>query len=221
MEKLSNILKSKREELGLTQEDLAKKVGVKPVYISQLERGIRETPSDDVSRKLAKALRLDETFLLKSVYQERLPPELREFLAKEAGAIYVPSRKMVPILNRAKCGEWKDTNDLDFPAGCADEFEPSDSTDPHAFYVKAEGDSMIGFGINEGDLLLVEPSRQVESGNIVLAIYPGNDCTVKKYFKRDNEIELRPGNENYPSMLLRSGDERFRVYRIGEIKRKI
>lgn len=79
---------------------------------------------------------------------------------------------------------------------------------------------MAGFGINEGDLLLVEPNRRVENGNIVLALNH-EGVTVKKFFKKDGVIELWPGNENYPSIIIKKGDESFRVYRIGEIKRKI
>jgi len=46
-----------RRKKPLTQEELADKSGVDQTYISLIERGLRN-PSDDIKRKLAKALGL-------------------------------------------------------------------------------------------------------------------------------------------------------------------
>lgn len=45
-----------REAKGLTQRDLAERVGVTPGYIAQIEMGLRKNPSPDVLRRLAKGL---------------------------------------------------------------------------------------------------------------------------------------------------------------------
>ena len=49
-------IKKYRGDLGLTQEDLAEKVGVSRVYIGYVERG-RNTPSLEILEKIAKALK--------------------------------------------------------------------------------------------------------------------------------------------------------------------
>lgn len=46
-----------RHETGLTQEDLAEKVGVSRVYIGYVEQG-RNTPTLDVLGKIARALKV-------------------------------------------------------------------------------------------------------------------------------------------------------------------
>lgn len=46
-----------RHEAGLTQEDLAEKVGVSRVYIGYVEQG-RNTPSLEILGKIAKALKV-------------------------------------------------------------------------------------------------------------------------------------------------------------------
>ena len=49
-------IKKCRGDLGLTQEDLAEKVGVSRVYIGYVEQG-RNTPSLEILEKIAKALK--------------------------------------------------------------------------------------------------------------------------------------------------------------------
>lgn len=46
-----------RHDAGLTQEDLAEKVGVSRVYIGYVEQG-RNTPSLEILGKIAKALKV-------------------------------------------------------------------------------------------------------------------------------------------------------------------
>jgi len=57
-------IKNYRSDRGLTQEDLAEKVGVSRVYIGYVEQG-RNTPSLEVLEKIAKSLKVDVGDLLK------------------------------------------------------------------------------------------------------------------------------------------------------------
>jgi len=54
---ISKRIKKRRNELGMTQEDLAEKVGVSRVYIGYVEQG-RNTPSLEILEKIAKALKI-------------------------------------------------------------------------------------------------------------------------------------------------------------------
>ena len=54
---ISKRIKKLRGELGLTQEDLAEKVGVSRVYIGYVEQG-RNTPSLEILEKIAKSLKV-------------------------------------------------------------------------------------------------------------------------------------------------------------------
>jgi transcriptional regulator with XRE-family HTH domain len=58
------MLKERREGLGLTREQLARKAKVTTAYVSMMEAGKRKNPSLDVLRKLAKALGVPVTELL-------------------------------------------------------------------------------------------------------------------------------------------------------------
>jgi transcriptional regulator with XRE-family HTH domain len=61
---IGKTLKERREGLGLTREQLAKKAKVTTAYVSMMEAGKRKNPSLDVLRKLAKALGVPVTELL-------------------------------------------------------------------------------------------------------------------------------------------------------------
>jgi transcriptional regulator with XRE-family HTH domain len=63
--RLSGMIKQRRTELGLSQRALAKLVGVSDAYITQLETRERINPSLQVLKKLAKALRVSVTELVK------------------------------------------------------------------------------------------------------------------------------------------------------------
>ncbi len=54
---ISKRIKKLRAELGMTQEDLAEKVGVSRVYIGYVEQG-RNSPSLEILERIAKALRV-------------------------------------------------------------------------------------------------------------------------------------------------------------------
>ncbi len=62
--RLGRVLRTLREEKGLTQMDLAEKVKVGQSYIAMLESGDKVNPSLDVLKRLAKSLRVPVTELL-------------------------------------------------------------------------------------------------------------------------------------------------------------
>jgi transcriptional regulator with XRE-family HTH domain len=62
--RLSTVLRTLREQKGLTQEHVAKRAGVTKPYLSQLESGKRKNPSLPVLKRLAKALGVPVTALL-------------------------------------------------------------------------------------------------------------------------------------------------------------
>jgi transcriptional regulator with XRE-family HTH domain len=64
-QKLGQVISDRRRQLGLTQQELARRIKTSTPYVGHLESGER-TPSDKVLRRLAQALGLDrrELFIL-------------------------------------------------------------------------------------------------------------------------------------------------------------
>lgn len=187
-----------------TQQELAREIGVSQGTISNASTGI-------VPRKLEVLQKFADYFHVSI-------EELRGGTAS-ARKVSPPGFREVPVINRAACGRWRDFSDLDYPASHAERHELAPSTDPAAFYVIASGDSMIGAKIEEGDLLLVEPNKEVRDGQIVLA-RADHGCTVKKFFRHDGYIELRPMNESHKSLIVKN-DSSLRIYRITRVVKSV
>ncbi|UTH73510.1 LexA family transcriptional regulator [Chromobacterium sp. IIBBL 290-4] len=64
------------------------------------------------------------------------------------------------------------------------------------FMVRVKGDSMLGAGIHDGDLLLVERGKEPKSGRVVVAALNG-ELTVKRLEKNADSVRLLPENPDY------------------------
>lgn len=62
------------------------------------------------------------------------------------------------------------------------------------FMLNVRGDSMIGAGILDGDMLIIKRQNYAGNGDIVAALL-GDEATVKRYFKEADCIRLQPENE--------------------------
>lgn len=64
---------------------------------------------------------------------------------------------------------------------------------------------MVGAGINDNDLLVVDRSIDPKHGHIVLAVV-NDGYTVKRLYRRNGVIELRPENPDYPAIRFSDGE---------------
>ena len=76
------------------------------------------------------------------------------------------------------------------------------------FFVRAEGDSMIGAGINSGDILIVDRSKAVSNGSIVVAALHG-ELIVKRVQKKGQKTFLVYENEAYAPLHVEGNDDCF------------
>ncbi len=65
------------------------------------------------------------------------------------------------------------------------------------YYVRVQGDSMIGAGIQSGDILVVDKSLEARDGSIVIAELDG-DFLVKQFCRwKDGSVWLVPANPQF------------------------
>lgn len=67
------------------------------------------------------------------------------------------------------------------------------------FLLQVRGDSMVGAGILEGDLVIVKPTREVRSGDIVVALLH-DEATVKRFIEIRGRRYLKPENVKYENI---------------------
>ncbi len=73
------------------------------------------------------------------------------------------------------------------------------------FALTVNGDSMVDAYIAHGDMVLMEPVKELFSlrnGTIVSAMVAGMGTTLKYFFKREDKIHLEAANENYDPIIL-------------------
>lgn len=100
-----------------------------------------------------------------------------------------------------------------FPSPADDYIEGRLSLDEHlvrhreaTFFVRAKGNSMVGAGIFDGDLLVVDKSLSPSSGDIVIAVMDG-ELTVKRLIRMGDRVILRPENPRFKDIELQEGQE--------------
>ncbi len=65
---------------------------------------------------------------------------------------------------------------------------------PTNFVLRVRGHSMIGDGINDGDLVVIQPGTTAENGDTVVALLGGNGVTLKRFYREKGHIRLQPAN---------------------------
>ncbi|MBO5688802.1 MAG: repressor LexA [Lentisphaeria bacterium] len=111
----------------------------------------------------------------------------------------------IPLLGQISAGEPAESvtmsgMDYQVPAGIG-----GSSSARGLFALQVSGESMRDLGIYEKDVVIV---KQLDTpprvGDIVVAVIPGGECTVKSYFPHDaDSIELHPANPDYQIQIHR------------------
>jgi len=92
---------------------------------------------------------------------------------------------------------------------------------PHTYLVQASGDSMVGVGIFDGDVMVVNRKIVAAPGHIVIAALNGEAC-VKRLTKRGATYVLESENPKYLPRYIMESDE-FEVWGVvtGNIRRHL
>lgn len=176
-------IKSRREQLGITQEELAEKMGYKSkTTINKIEMGINEVTTSK-ARKFAEILDMSIPEIMEWENFNTLSPQKGvkiNVVGRVAAGIPIEAienvidTEEIPA-SMAKCGEY--------------------------FGLKIQGDSMTP-RICDGDTVIVRRQDDAETDQVVIALINGNDATCKRLMKFDGGISLISFNPAYPPMIF-------------------
>ena len=76
---------------------------------------------------------------------------------------------------------------------------------PEVFFLRVEGDSMVGRGILDGDYVLIQTQEAKDGDNIAARI--GEEATIKTLRRRDGTIVLEPANPNEKEIVVPKGSD--------------
>ena len=188
MSEIYDRIKARRQELGLTVEELANRMGYKDKSsISKIENGKTDIPQSKV-KAFARALDTTTAYLI-GIDEEKegsapVPPGFQP----------LPHMVQKPLVGRIACGE---------PITAEQNIEGYVDVPEEVscdFCLECEGDSMIDAGIHSGDLVYIRIQPEVENGQIA-AVRIGEEATLKKVYYDGESLILMPCNN---SMLPRT-----------------
>ncbi len=78
------------------------------------------------------------------------------------------------------------------------------------FYGRVSGDSMIGDGIESGDILVIDRSIEPSDGDLAVCCLDG-DFTLKRISLSDGVVRLIPSNESFDPILV-TPESQFEVW---------
>ena len=175
MSELSTRVRLRREELGLSQEQLAQRMGYRSKSsITKLEKGVNDIPQAKLE-ELAAALETTPAYLLG--LDVPCPPP---------GFEPLPAMAMVPLVGSIACGtpitaEQNIEQYIGVPAAW------------HAdFALTCHGDSMAPT-ICDGDIVCIRCQPEVEQGEIA-AVRIGEEATLKHFHRQGDTVMLLADN---------------------------
>ncbi len=81
------------------------------------------------------------------------------------------------------------------------------------FLVRAKGDSMIGAGIFENSILIVDRSLNIRNGHICV-VRIDDEFLVKRYFNTGTHIVLKAESIKYEDIIIRPDEQDFEIWGI-------
>lgn len=168
-------IKLLREAAGLSQQELAEKVGYKTASaVNKIELGLRDLNQTKIVR-FANALNTTTEYLMSGE------------LDKKAKGIKIPVlgyvRAGIPISAVEEILDYEEISE-----------EMSSQGDFFALQIK--GDSMEP-RMREGDVVIIKQQSTVENGDIAVVLVNGDDATVKKFYRSSSGIKLISINPAY------------------------
>jgi repressor LexA len=141
-----------------------------------------------------------------SVMQYIVALERKGFLERHAGkarALVTPAMKVriadIPIYGQIPAGMSALTEQEIEGHVSLDASSANTSKNRGTFALRVRGDSMIGSHIVDGDIVILEQSKDAHNGDIVAALIDG-ETTLKRYVVEHGRPYLKAENPRYPNL---------------------
>lgn len=196
-------IKQKRESLGLSQEELAQRLGYKSrSTINKIESGINDITQSKVV-EFARALQTTPSALMG--WEDEKEVDVFSF----DNIMPIKTHK-IPLLGEIACG---------VPIYSDEEHESYVEVGTNIkadFCLRAKGDSMINARILDGDIVFIRKQPSVDDGEIA-AVIIDDEATLKRvyYNRKSGILQLVAENPSFPPLIY-SGDELDTIHILGK-----
>lgn len=195
--------------MGLTQTEMAERMGLSMSYISQLEKGKR-TPSESVETLVGMIETQLEAGMISGGMDAAARKHARENdvckLNESSASHYQAHRsRMIPLVSWAHAGEAESYEEL--PKSWQKQV-PTECRDQNAYGLELRGDSMEGTGrcFQEGDILIISPNTEPFNGCLAVVRFANDGILFRRYELNQGRIRLVPLNHRYETTEHEPGD---------------
>lgn len=193
MAEIGKRIREKREAIGMTQEELASKLGYKnKSSIAKIETGT----NDIIQSKVVEFANVLDTTVAYLMGWDNPTPSRKGVVVNVLGRVAagIPIEAIEDII---------DTEEIPEEMAKTGEF----------FGLQIHGDSMEP-RMCEGDVVIVRKQDDAESGDVVIAMINGDDATCKRLRKYRDGIELISNNPSYEPMFFSNQEIQEKPVRI-------
>ena len=187
MSTIGSRIRNRREELGLSQDELGKRLGYK-------------------SRSSINKIELDQ----RNLTQSKIKAIADALDTTPAYIMGWNEPKRFPLLGDIACGKpivANEEKELYVEAGAGIQAD---------FCLRARGDSMIGARIYDGDIVFIQQQDMVDDGEIA-AVIIDDEATLKRvnYYPEKNLLILKAENSKYEDLIY-TGEELNHIRILGK-----
>lgn len=195
-------LYTRRKQLGLSLEEVGRRVGVGKSTVKKWESGYIENMKRDKIALLAEVLQVSPLDILGIDTDSEY-----EYVSN---IIPVPRTRRVPLLGTIACGNPIEA--IESP----DQYVAMPEEIYADFALTCKGDSMINARILDGDVVYIQRQDDVDNGEIA-AVIIDNEATLKRIYKDEahEQLTLMPENPAFQPLVYR-GEELNNIRILGK-----
>lgn len=192
MSTIGSRIRNRREELGLSQDELGKRLGYKSrSSINKIELDQRNLTQSKI-KAIADALETTPSYIMG---WDEPDQKFDEEKLKLFDNLFPITVRKIPLLGNIACGK---------PIFADEQFESYVEAGANIradFCLRAKGNSMIGARIQDGDIVFIHKQEMVNDGEIA-AVLIDDEATLKRvYYDQENNIlQLFAENPQYKTM---------------------
>lgn len=207
MSTIGSRIRNRREELGLSQDELGKRLGYKSrSSINKIELDQRNLTQSKI-KAIAEALETTPAYIMGwDEPDQKLDKENLKFFDN----LFPIETKKFPLIGNIACGK---------PILADEQFEAYIEAGANIkadFCLRAKGDSMIGARIYDGDIVFIKKQEMVDNGEIAAVIIE-DEATLKRvnYFPEKNLLILKAENSKYEDLVY-TGEQLDHIIILGK-----
>jgi len=211
-ETLGRKIKRLCQEKHISQIKLASLTGLDESYVNRLANDKAGGITLRTAQKLAAALEVSAEIFLRATESPenlfKLPKDAADVLKELQSVLEVTTLAQVPVLGVVPGGEPWTPYEAPMEYVLIPKTLLNNVTHPYA--LKLSGDSLEGYGLHDGDTLVISPDAPIEDGRIFV-VRIGNEVTAKKIYRENDCLKLVGSNGTFEVMEPRRVESLGRV----------